>query len=385
MSANHDSIHDLNPLIASLYDAAALGDWDEAIARAAEFWRCPSWIAQVQHPADPSPQLLATSWDAGVLGLYADHYWAIDPFFAAGARLPFGKANRGDELVDRKVLRRTEFYNDFARPHLRGVTELLGGMVALGDERVGLTGLHRAGSEFTDREQRLFQAFLPHFERALRLRARVEAAESSSAWQRQCLDLLPFGLLLLDSKGRILDGNVHAFEVVDSCDLLYVEGSSLRCRQRNDDRRLRMMLADCLHFQQGLTTSAGAIQALSSAGSAEASLIIWIVPRSPERRTVLTTAGVAFAYLFPAALGAPSEHLLAEVYRLTRAEARVVARLCSGMTIREISDTLQISLHTARNQLKSALHKVGARSQAELVARVDRGPAALCEPANPED
>ena len=56
----------------------------------------------------------------------------------------------------------------------------------------------------------------------------------------------------------------------------------------------------------------------------------------------------------------------------TPSESRVALLIGEGLTIRDIADRSRLTEHTVRNQLKHAMHKAGARRQAELVAFIWR-------------
>ena len=56
----------------------------------------------------------------------------------------------------------------------------------------------------------------------------------------------------------------------------------------------------------------------------------------------------------------------------TPAESRVAMLITDGLTIHEIAHRCRLTEHTVRNQLKHAMHKSGARRQAELVTMVWR-------------
>jgi len=60
--------------------------------------------------------------------------------------------------------------------------------------------------------------------------------------------------------------------------------------------------------------------------------------------------------------------LLARVFRLTRAEAKLASALAGGKSIEEAAEELTISRETARNQLKSVFAKTAVHRQSELVA-----------------
>ena len=63
--------------------------------------------------------------------------------------------------------------------------------------------------------------------------------------------------------------------------------------------------------------------------------------------------------------------LLAEMFGLTPAEADIVLRLNSGENTRAISDGRNSSIHTVRNQLKSAMVKLGVRRQVDIVRLIE--------------
>ncbi len=63
---------------------------------------------------------------------------------------------------------------------------------------------------------------------------------------------------------------------------------------------------------------------------------------------------------------------MTSLWGLSHSEAVIALSLADGKTSNEIARDRGVSIHTVRNQLKSALSKVDARRQAELVAMVER-------------
>lgn len=57
---------------------------------------------------------------------------------------------------------------------------------------------------------------------------------------------------------------------------------------------------------------------------------------------------------------------LCKRYSLTAHEMKTVVRLADGLSPREIADERSVSIHTVRNQKKSAMTKMGVRSQIEV-------------------
>ena len=62
---------------------------------------------------------------------------------------------------------------------------------------------------------------------------------------------------------------------------------------------------------------------------------------------------------------------LANEFGLTPAETDIVMRLNSGENSRAIADARSSSIHTVRNQLKTAMTKLGVRRQVDVVRLVE--------------
>lgn len=74
----------------------------------------------------------------------------------------------------------------------------------------------------------------------------------------------------------------------------------------------------------------------------------------------------------------PSEQVLMEAFRLTRAEARVARQLARAETLDRIAERQQVSVGTVRVQTKAVLAKTDTRRQAELVGLLART-ALICD------
>jgi len=65
--------------------------------------------------------------------------------------------------------------------------------------------------------------------------------------------------------------------------------------------------------------------------------------------------------------GAADEASYRETFGLTRAEARLAAALKDGLSLKQASAQLKISVNTARNQIKSVFEKLGVNRQGDLI------------------
>jgi len=71
----------------------------------------------------------------------------------------------------------------------------------------------------------------------------------------------------------------------------------------------------------------------------------------------------------------PDEDLLAALFRLSRAEARLAIGLLKGLSAAECAAQSGVGVATIRSQLHSIFSKTGVRRQAQLVALLSRVPA----------
>jgi DNA-binding CsgD family transcriptional regulator len=72
-----------------------------------------------------------------------------------------------------------------------------------------------------------------------------------------------------------------------------------------------------------------------------------------------------------------SRQALGDLFGLTPAEANLAILLARGLSLAEASGAQNISLHTARAQLKAIFAKTGVSRQAELVRLVLKSVASL--------
>ena len=73
--------------------------------------------------------------------------------------------------------------------------------------------------------------------------------------------------------------------------------------------------------------------------------------------------------------GVPSEELVAALFGLSRAEARLALGVLQGLSVAEHARANGVGIATVRSQMHSIFTKTGVRRQAQLVALLSRVPA----------
>jgi DNA-binding CsgD family transcriptional regulator len=175
------------------------------------------------------------------------------------------------------------------------------------------------------------------------------------------LDHLQLGVVLLRADGSTLVVNQAARGVLSEADGLSLSaGRTLQCRDRATEARLReLMHPDAARAGAVLVSRNGrrplTLLVTRLDGTGEAGGLRAVFISDPER-------GVARA-----------EEILARLYALTPAEARLAGELLEGRSLEDAADQLGITIHTARTHLRRIFGKTDTRRQSELVLLLLRG------------
>jgi DNA-binding CsgD family transcriptional regulator len=231
---------------------------------------------------------------------------------------------------------------------------LIGGISVLRSARVG---------EFDEQARQFMTLLFPHLRNAAAIHRRLGALTERADAAQQALQLLAGAVLLLDKRCRVIFANRAAHAMLSAQDGLTLRAGRLRFLDDVANSELDTRLAIVNDPEQRVRQP-------------DALLVARRVGGPPLRMlaapVVAGQFGAALAILIdcdgPRQI--PALDRLQACFGLTLAEARLVAELHGGATLREAAATLHVTLNTVRSQLKSARHKMGARSQAALLKTV---------------
>ena len=212
-----------------------------------------------------------------------------------------------------------------------------------------------------------------HLNRAVEInRDIVETREAHTAME-SLLDRLPLTMIVVDKESRVTASNDKLNPLLSDRKGIYVENNVLGAGSPNDTKRLR----ELIRTVAGSRETAGRSIHLSSPDAA-VPLSAVIVPLGKVAPSA--SAGnhhVAVLIAAPRLYTEVPVETLRSLYRLTRAEAKLVSSLIRDLSLDAIAEDFGISKHTIRNQLKSVYEKTGTHRQAELVREIITGPAML--------
>jgi len=306
------------------------------------------------------------------LSAFEDYFSARNVWMPGIARSPIGKAMSAEAFFPRDDLMKTEFYNDWLRP--QGVGIGAGLVLKRQTDRLlvlsGQLGFAHESKTLSPLIQLLDQIG-PHISRSFDL-MRAMAVGRRTEEVGHYFDGISSPAFLVDRSETLVHCNERGAELLRAGSVVSVS------------RRGRLVFADPLAqrtFEEVVYANAvGDTSRMSRSFPARGrpgttNRAVLVVPvASNERRTIDLFASVvgdrpvALVTLAEPPLRERSLLHIVKRFGLTGAELRLVEAIYAGKSLHEHADERRLSIHTARNQLRSVMSKMGVARQAQLVS-----------------
>ena len=224
------------------------------------------------------------------------------------------------------------------------------------------------GDVWTTAQIRMIESLLPHVRQFVRVRQALASADALAATLTGLLDNHLVGVLYVDRRGKIVESNARAREILRRGDGVSDRDGVLRARQATDDASLGRLLADALPGS-GRQPVSGSITLERSPLLPR--LVLHVIPLVVHQLDFGARSCAALVLLVdPGSRLSIDADLVAATFRLTRAESQVAVALAEGRTVREIARTTFRAESTVRWLVKQTLAKLGISRQADLVRLV---------------
>lgn len=374
-------------LVAGAYDAALdRTRWPQFLDSLASVFRSDKGLLWTHDFHDRGADLgcqnanlsASVGFDSQALESFAAYYSYRNVWTANQEGQAEGTTLTSSSLYCDKLLVNTEFYNDWLRP--QNLFYAFGSTVTKQGTRAAKMSFLRskqAGS-YDNSELRLFGELMPHLQSALNLHHKLHHLQALSAVAMVALDAMPYGIILLEGDGSYLHANLRAHELMDKTSALKISATgTMRASTAAQDSRLQVLIHRAVQTGMHAGVQPGGLIRLTS--TIQQPLHVMVTPL-PERSTPFGEH--AAAAMFCSTPGREGERgalagALERLYAMTPAEARLTQALVSGLSLKDYADLRQISINTARTQLKAATAKTDAKRQSDLVRIVLTGPAVL--------
>ncbi len=353
-------------LLEGLYDGAMNPEqWPRFLGQLASTFNACTATLRITDIREP---LVYTSFTQGFDSesnrCYVEEAVNSDPFRGPLSMAPLGRTLASHELITDRDFERSAHYQTVFRPN--GNFYAMGAQFERQASKAAHIGIHRplSAGPFSIAERQALNVFHPHLKRAARMMQLLGSFEVALGQARAALDSLPYGVWLMDSRGRCQWVNAVAEEAMRTS--LYGLGMV------NDQLALRDALDQARWHSVCTRVGRGELSAeVIPVGRCGATLLIMRYSRSPVHLLMGAENEAILVFLLdPERPVLPNARRLHTLYNLTQAEVRLLGELLKGYDLFDIGGSLNLSIHTVRSQLKSVMRKVGVTRQAQLIRKL---------------
>ncbi len=368
MTAHSKQLDQLLQLIDNVYEAALdEGHWRNLAPQIAEAFGSTSTNLQIQSGSAPSQILSVTDNVKAKIDDYRTYYWQRDIWVErAVQRIGMSRVGSSKDFVDDMEFQETEFYRDWCR-HL-DVFYVVGAVFPAGPGKLGVVGIHRprsAGS-YDEEDKYLVSRFLPHLQRALRIRDQLARAAVQRSVSIDTLDRCDTAVLLVAADGLIVYANRHAEALLTDGNAICQRNGRLAATRDSEDGRLSVLIREASNMTR--IRSSDGIMALRRANQQPLSVLV--APFRMESPGHPASGAIVFVR-DPNRSVSALVHLRA-LFHFTPTEARIAQALANGKSIAEIASAHRANIQTVRKQLKVIFAKTGTNRQAQCVSLILR-------------
>ncbi|MDX8382232.1 MAG: alpha/beta hydrolase [Ghiorsea sp.] len=217
----------------------------------------------------------------------------------------------------------------------------------------------------------------PHLTRAIRLNQHIVGLETKNQTIEQILNRIPIGVIITNAEAVPLAMNSRAQLVLDAQRCLLLKNGVLNTHNPIQNSELLSLIQSYATKQ---TTQQGSAMLLQVNHDGMDSLTsLWLTTTDTLTDANIHEKQLCMIYI-ASPLIKPSFNIksIQQSFGLTGAEAKLVKTLANGCNnLNEVAKKLDISIHTARSQIKAIFEKTNTNSQLELIKRILTSPSVL--------
>ena len=322
-----------------------------------------------------SPILFAAGYYRGERRLelereYLEEYHPWDERVDRLRRLPDSKLVHITQLYSEEQLKTSRSFNEFSG-RSSGQNSLNVRMDGPDGSNISWAILNPVkGGDWQSAQTRMIERLLPHIRQFVRVRQALAGANGLGASLDKLLDNTGIGVIHLDRRGRIIEANCRARDLLRRGDGLSDQGGFLYAWLPADNAKLQKLLA------QALPPSGNQGQAAGGSMTVRRSLVR---PRLALHLSPVHDGGLDFGtrpvaaivlLVDPASPPRLDARLMAEALGLSASESQVAVMLAEGRTLRDIAAATGRREGTVKVLVRRAYKKLGISRQVDFVRLV---------------
>jgi DNA-binding CsgD family transcriptional regulator len=310
----------------------------------------------------------------GSPGTFADDYNAYygkhDPAVAFVSSMRTGHWWHDSQCLGAQALQRSEFHQDFMRRY--GLFNFATTRVLQGDGLDAFFSLttHYGQADFATADLEIWrQVFIPHVQRAVRIRAELQRMAHREGLASVALNQLRTPMFVLDETSAILKTNISADALMRRLpQQLPVQHGRLQPQGMKSGQFQRLLQSAC-GLNGPAQAGAGWLKNIDTKNSETLHCLMLPLPAaSPQTKP--WARPLALMLLRPTnAQHSLQQHLplLQQFFDLTVTETQVALALCQGQSPTNIAQNTGTSITTVRFHLRALFAKTGTTGQTDLI------------------
>ncbi len=370
----HDA---LNKLISDIYDCALEPEnWPIALAHVTRVMGgayCS--ISLVSVPLQDTSLSAHSPFNEEALhDFYANHVADL-PGLRDLAQGPLDVPKASYEPGGFEAFSKTRFYREWVKPN--GLSDATLCKIAHTGDRVGVFAaiMPQSHGPITERDHWIVRSIAPHLRRAAMIGDLLERQQRVAQGYARLVDAVPTPLILTDRYAKVLQINQAADSVLAQGRTLAIHRGFLTAATQARVRGIHGVLA-YKSLGEAIERAAQNDVALGQRGigialeaPGESPVVAYVLPLQASPIRSAFHSGAVAVFLSTRDHSRPvMDSLLATLFDLTPAEARIVPYVLRGASVKEISKKLCVSGHTVNSQLKRIYEKTGTNKQTQLAA-----------------
>ena len=218
------------------------------------------------------------------------------------------------------------------------------------------------------RQISMIESFLPHVRHFLQVRYALGGAQALSASLAGLLEDTRLGVIYLNRRGRIIDTNARARDLLQHGPGMFEQDGFLRARVPADDTSLEGLLAEALP-RFGLQSTGGTMTVMR--WPSRSRQVVHVLPVSDSLNNFgIGRVSVLVLVVEPDRVANLDGELVASALGLTATESEVAVALAMGKSVTDIAREKGQKVSTARFHVKRIHTKLGISRQMDLVRLV---------------
>jgi DNA-binding CsgD family transcriptional regulator/PAS domain-containing protein len=264
----------------------------------------------------------------------------------------------------------SRFYKEWAKP--QGYSDTVHATLekSLTSYAAVAVARHERQGLVDDRARRRMRLLAPHFRRAVAIGKTIDMRQVEAAAFADTLDGLAAAMFLVDAAGRVVRANAAAHVMLAQGSPLLLSAGKLAAVDVEAGRVLHDVFISAERGDD--TVGAKGIAVPLTAGDGER-FVAHVLPLTAGARRMAGReySAVAAVFVRKAQLDPPHPiAVLADAFKLTPAELRVLMAIVQIGGIPEVAPVLGISETTVKTHLQHVFEKTGTNRQADLVKLV---------------